>query len=99
MCPDRFFYFFGFSTTPPQKIWSSVLQPSEIPFFGLNFQKTAPGGGGRCVYLMDSPKGTMPALGVTAQLTHFRRTGAFSVCFSSTWSGLEFLKATQGSAF
>ena len=71
MCPDRFFYFFGFSTTPPQKIWSSVLQPSEIPFFGLNFQKTAPGGGGRCVYLMDSPKGTMPASGVTAQLTHF----------------------------
>ena len=71
MCPDRFFYFFGFSTTPPQKIWSSVLQPSEIPFFGLNFQKTAPGGGGRCVYLMDSPKGTMPASGVIAQLTHF----------------------------
>ena len=71
MCPDRFFYFFGFSTTPPQKIWSSVLQPSETPFFGLNFQKTAPGGGGRCVYLMDSPKGTMPASGVTAQLTHF----------------------------
>lgn len=71
MSPDRFFYFFGFSTTPPQKIWSSVLQPSEIPFFGLNFQKTAPGGGVRCVYLMDSPKGTMPASGVTAQLTHF----------------------------
>lgn len=71
MCPDRFFYFFGFSTTPPQKIWSSVLQPSEIPFFGLNFQKTAPGGGGRCVYLMGSPKSTMPASGVTAQLTHF----------------------------
>lgn len=71
MCPDRFFYFFGFSTTPPQKIWSSVLQPSEIPFFGLNFQKTAPGGGGRCVYLMDSPKGTMPASRVIAQLTHF----------------------------
>lgn len=71
MCPDRFFYFFGFSTTPPQKIWSSELQPSEIPFFGLNFQKTAPGGGGRCVYLMDSPKGTMPASGVIAQLTHF----------------------------
>lgn len=71
MCPDRFFYFFGFSTTPPQKIWSSVLQPSEIPFFGLNFQKTAPGGGGRCVYLMDSRKGTMPASGVIAQLTHF----------------------------
>ena len=71
MCPDRFFYFFGFSTTPTQEIWSSVLQPSEIPFFGLNFQKTAPGGGGRCVYLMDSPKGTMPASGVIAQLTHF----------------------------
>ena len=71
MCPDRFFYFFGFSTTPPQKIWSSVLQPSEIPFFGLNFQKTAPGSGGRCVYLMHSPKDTMPASGVIAQLTHF----------------------------
>lgn len=64
-------YFFGFSATPPQKIWSSVPQPSEIPFFGLNLQKTAPGGGGRCVYLMDSPKGTMPASGVIAQLTHF----------------------------
>lgn len=71
MCPDRFFYFFGFSTAPPKIIWSSVLQPSEIPFFGLNFQKTAPGGGGRCVYLMDSPKDTMPASGVIAQLTHF----------------------------
>lgn len=50
--------------------WSSVLQHLEIPFFGLSLQKTASGDGGRCVYLIGSPEGTMPS-GVIAQLTHF----------------------------